>query len=80
MEISYDQFMEMCKPRLFGFGELSDDMIIWQESCAYGTIHVITGCNWSHRGSRISFDELRSHVMRIYIEREFRGEIWEVKL
>jgi len=78
MKLSYKQFIELCNPGPFEFDELSDGMIIWWQLCAYGTIHIITDCNWSHRGSRVSFDKLNPHIIRIYVERKFRGEVWDV--
>jgi len=79
MNLTYQQFLEYAKPRRFEFGELCDGMIIWYEyKSNVGYIHVITHCNWSHRGSVVLFNELLPHILKIYIEREFRGETWEI--
>jgi hypothetical protein len=79
MKLSYDQFIELCKSSVFTFGYLTDNMILWYDSCNYGTIWIITHCNWSCRGHTTPYTNLLPHILKIYIEREFRGEVWEVE-
>ena len=79
MKLTYNQFVELCKPYRFKFGYLADNTILWYEYGSYGYVWVQTDCMWSHRGNIALYEELKPHIIKIYIEKEFRGEIWEVE-
>jgi len=82
MKLSYSQFVELCNPdiRVFTFGYLADNTILWYVYVSpYGYIWSQTDCMWSYRGYNIRYEELKPHIIKIYIEKEFRGEIWEVE-